>query len=114
MEKQYKHLTMTERELIAKMKYEGKDAGGLPALLVETKAQYQGNSKGTLPQNTNVILRAVHNIALMNEGKQQADALRLKDDKVRRYVHEKLALGWSPELIAGRLLNGTSGIFYQL
>ena len=27
MEKQYKHLTMTERELIAKMKYEGKDAG---------------------------------------------------------------------------------------
>lgn len=27
MEKQYKHLTMTERELIAKMKYEGEDAG---------------------------------------------------------------------------------------
>jgi hypothetical protein len=46
----------------------------LPALLVETKVQYQGNSKGTLPQNTNVILRAVHNIALMNEGKQQGDA----------------------------------------
>jgi hypothetical protein len=72
MEKQYKHLTMTERELIAKMKYEGKDAVPIMSGLVETKVQYQGNSKGTLPQNTNVILRVVHNIALMNEGKQQS------------------------------------------
>ena len=35
--------------------------------------------------------------------KRRAKRERLKSNSVRAYVHEKLSIGWTPELIAGRL-----------
>jgi len=103
MEKQYKHLTMTERELIAKMKYEGKDAGEIASTLGRNKSTISRELKrnSSAEYKCYTPCRAQHR---SDERRQAARRRpRLKDDKVRRYIHEKLALGWSPELIAGRL-----------
>ena len=35
--------------------------------------------------------------------KRRAQRYRLKTQSIRRFVHQKLAIGWTPELIAGRL-----------
>lgn len=35
--------------------------------------------------------------------KRRAQRFRLKNESIRDYVHQKLHLGWTPELIAGRL-----------
>ena len=35
--------------------------------------------------------------------KRRARRYRLKTQSIRRFVHQKLAIGWTPELIAGRL-----------
>ena len=35
--------------------------------------------------------------------KRRARRYRLKTRSIRRFVHQKLAIGWTPELIAGRL-----------
>jgi IS30 family transposase len=103
MEKQYKHLTMTERELIAKMKYEGKDAGEIASTLGRNKSTISRELKrnSSAEYKCYTPCRAQHR---SDERRQAASRRpRLKDDKVRRYINEKLALGWSPELIAGRL-----------
>lgn len=33
----------------------------------------------------------------------RAKRFRLKNDKIRRFVHDKLKIGWTPEIISGRL-----------
>lgn len=38
-----------------------------------------------------------------NRLRRRAQRYRLKSPAIRAYVHQKLKLGWSPELIAGRL-----------
>jgi len=38
--------------------------------------------------------------------KQRARRYRLKNKSIRNYVHQKLRIGWTPELIAGRLNEG--------
>ncbi len=35
--------------------------------------------------------------------KRRAQRYRLKTQSIRRFVHQKLAIGWTPELISGRL-----------
>jgi len=35
--------------------------------------------------------------------KNRAMRFRLKNEKIRRFTHQKLAIGWTPEIISGRL-----------
>lgn len=35
--------------------------------------------------------------------RERAKRFRLKNDKIRLYVHQKLEIGWTPEIIPGRL-----------
>lgn len=42
--------------------------------------------------------------------KRRAQRYRLKTESIRRFVHQKLVIGWAPELIAGRLkVSGSEG-----
>lgn len=103
MSKQYKHLTMVEREFIAKMHWEGKGIGEI--------ARDLGRDKGTISRELNrnsspeytcyTPCRAQYR---SNERRKAASKRpRLKNKVILQYVEEKLALGWSPELISGRL-----------
>ena len=103
MPKSYKHLSLEEREQLAQLHWEGKSLGEIAKTL--------GRNKGTISrelarnkapmQNRYTPCRA-H--ARSCERKTSANTHeRLKNDLVRQYVKQGLALGWSPEQIAGRL-----------
>lgn len=103
MKKNYKHLTLEERELIAIYKAEGKSKRAIAKLLgrnhttISREVQRNKNSaaNGYLPNNAHKTAKG---------RKQKAgEKYRLKNPYIRDYVHRCLALQWSPELIAGRL-----------
>lgn len=95
---------MEERELMAQLYWEG--------MGVRDIAKVLGRDKGTvsreLERNASpkyecytpcqAQKRATGRRAASSQGRY-----RLKDKRIRAYVEEKLAVGWSPELIAGRL-----------
>src|SRR4030042_6263350 len=103
MPKNYKHITMEERELIAKMHGEGKELREIANALAR--------EKGTISRELNANTSSKYRCYPPCRAQCRADERRktasrrprLKNETVRQYVLEKLALGWSPELIAGRL-----------
>jgi IS30 family transposase len=103
MEKQYKHLTMTERDRITEFLYERKTIREI------TKAI--GRDKSTISRELIRNSSPEYNLSLSHRAQQRADQRRtkagcrqrLKSDLIRNYLQEKLLPGWSPELIAGRL-----------
>ena len=103
MEKQYRHITMEERELISKMHHEGKKQSEIAKLL--------GRDKGTISRELQRNASTEYDCYTPCQAQRRSDDRRkkasrrprLKNETVRIYVREKLALGWSPELIAGRL-----------
>jgi IS30 family transposase len=103
MEKQYKHITMEERELISKMHHESKKQSEI--------ARFLGRDKGTISRELQRNASTEYDCYTPCQAQRRCDERRkkasrrprLKNETVRIYVREKLALGWSPELIAGRL-----------
>jgi IS30 family transposase len=103
MEKQYKHLTMTERELIAKMHWEGKG--------INETARAIDRDKGTISRELNRNSSSEYQCYTPCRAQHRSDERRkvasrrprIKHEGIRQYVREKLPLGWSPEQIAGRL-----------
>ena len=103
MPKNYKHLTMSEREHIAKMHWESKGIGEIAGALGRDKGTISRELKrnSSLEYKCYTPCRAQHR---SDERRKAASKLpRLKNKVIRQYVEEKLVLGWSPELIAGRL-----------
>ncbi|GBE04818.1 MAG TPA: hypothetical protein ENG95_00605 [Nitrospirae bacterium] len=100
MEKRYNHINMNEREVIAKMHWEGKR-------VVEI-ARALGRNKGTisreLKRNSSAQYKCYTPCRAQNRSEQRRQAIsrrpRLKNGAIRQYVKDKLALGWSPELTA--------------
>jgi IS30 family transposase len=103
MGKQYRQITMDEREVIAKLHYEGRRPSEIAVAVGRDKStiirELARNS--SLSYGCYTPCRA--NQRSDERRKRASRRLRLKNKTIRTYVHEKLALGWSPELIAGRL-----------
>src|SRR3989304_4184569 len=103
MPKNYKHITMDEREFIAKMHWEGKELSEIAKSLARDK----GTISRELKRNASSEYRCYTPCrAQCRADERRKTASRrpgLKNETVCQYVLEKLALGWSPELIAGRL-----------
>jgi IS30 family transposase len=111
MSKTYVHLTETERELIASMHWEGKGPSEIARVL--------GRDKSTISRE--LIRNASPGYSCYTPCRAQKrsdlrkltarhDRPLLKNKKIQQYVRRKLKIGWSPEIIAGRLKNGTSGL----
>ena len=103
MSKQYIHLTLSERDQITIMLYEGRKMSEIAKAL--------GRDKSTISRELNRNSSSEYKKYLSHRAHTRADGRRtaascrprLKNDLLRAYVKEKLTLGWSPELIAGRI-----------
>jgi IS30 family transposase len=103
MEKTYCQLSSEERDKIAILRAQG--------LSLEKIAQAIGRNKSTVPRELKRNKSPIYNVYLPHkadfrakERKHKAGKRkRLKHPMIRRYVLQKLQLGWSPEQSAGRL-----------
>ena len=110
MENQYKHLTMTERDTITELLYERKTVSEI--------AKAIGCHKSTISRELKRNSSPEYKLYLSHRAHHRADQrrikaschLRLKNDSTRKYVQEKLMIGWSPEIIAGRIKKDHPGL----
>ncbi len=103
MGKRYSHLTVTERERLSKMFYQGRSLNQIAKALGRSRSSISRELKrnGTAKYRLYAPCRAQFR---SDERRKRASRRpRLRDEAVRSYVREKLVLGWSPEIIAGRL-----------
>ncbi len=103
MGQHYSHLTVRQREGLAKMYYEGRSLAEIAKALGRDKSTISrelsrnGSAKGHLYSPCRAQVRS-------EERRSKASRRpRINDERIRSYIREKLALGWSPEIIAGRL-----------
>lgn len=103
MQKQYKHLSLVEREKIAEMQWEGKTVSYIATMLNRDKSTISRE----VCRNASPLYRCYMPSRAqnrLNERRAQASQrIRLKNDDIRSYVISKLKEHWSPEIIAGRI-----------
>jgi IS30 family transposase len=104
MSKHYVHLTEAERELIAKMYWEGKGPSEIARVLERNK----GTITREIARNSSSDYRCYTPCQAHKRSEQRKLAARhsrplLKNKKVQQYVRQKLKINWFPEIIAGRL-----------
>ena len=110
MENQYKHLTMTERDKRTALLYERKTLSEI--------AKAIGRHKSTISRELKRNSSPEYNLYLSHRAHHRADqrrinarcCMRLKNDLIRNYAHEKLTIGWSPEILAGRIKKDHPGL----
>jgi len=103
MGKQYRHLTVRQRERLAKLYHEGRSLADMAKALRRNKSTVSrelsrnGSPKHQLYSPCRAQVRS-------DERRSKASRRpRINDVRIRSYIREKLTLGWSPEIIAGRL-----------
>lgn len=103
MGNEYSHITEEEREQIAKMYWSGKGKSEIARSLGRDKSTIwrELNRNASSKYRCYTPCQAQHRSE--ERRKESSRRPRLKNEKIRHYVRDKLALGWSPELIAGRL-----------
>jgi IS30 family transposase len=104
MSKTYVHLTEAERELIAKMHWEGKG----PSEIARALNRDKGTISRELKRNASLEYSCYTPCRAQNRSDQRKLTARhsrplLKSKKIQQYVRRKLKINWSPEIIAGRL-----------
>jgi IS30 family transposase len=110
MAKQYEHLTTAEREEISVLRSQGISMKEIGKAL----GRHKSTVSRELAQNSSITYgcyrahRAVQRAAARRSAASQRK--RLKNDKIRAYVREKLSEDWTPELIAGRLPKDHPGL----
>ncbi|MDA0701031.1 MAG: IS30 family transposase [Bacteroidetes bacterium] len=99
----YKNLTDEEQDQIAVLKAVGKSVSHIGQILCRHKSSISRE----LTRNRSPVYHCYHATAAGKRAKQRKSEAgrrdRLKCPEIRRYVASKLELGWSPELIAGRI-----------
>jgi IS30 family transposase len=103
MKKDYKHLSVEERDLLAVLKGKGHGIRDIARILKRSPSSISRELKRNAPPiNTGYYLahRAHQRYVVRNQ--RRACRLRLKTKRIRAYVRRQLKRGWSPELISGR------------
>lgn len=104
MGKGYKHLSPKERDILTVLRSEGKSLRAIARALNRDPGTLSRELKRNAPpirQGRYLPHKAQARYAARNS--ERARRPRLKAARLRRYVGQRLAAGWSPELIAGRL-----------
>ena len=103
-ENTYKHLSITERELISILKAQNKSLREIALEVKRDPATISRELKRNAPPvHTGYYLAHKAHQRSEKRTRKAHQRQRLKNDAISAYVHEKLSLGWSPEQIAGRL-----------
>jgi IS30 family transposase len=114
MSKTYVHLTEAERELIASMHWEGKG----PSEIARTIDRDKGTISRELKRNSSQEYKCYTPCQAHKRSAQRKLTARhnrplLKSKKTQQYVRHKMKLGWSPEIIAGRLKKNGESISHE-
>lgn len=103
MPKEYHHLTEAERETIQLLLDMGKSPIDIGSAIGRDKTTiYREINRNASPEYKRYLTHRAERRAVERR-KQASRRRRLKNDLIEGYVRAKLALGWSPEQIAGRL-----------
>jgi IS30 family transposase len=104
MGKRYRQLSLDERERLAILRAEGKGSSEMGRLLGRDRKTIERElARNAAPVHEGYYL--AHKAHERSQERKQAAGSRewLKGVKLPRHVEQKLKIGWSPELIAGRL-----------
>jgi len=111
MSKHYAHLTEAERELIAEMRWEGKGPSEIARVLNRDKGTISRElARNASPEYHCYTPCRAHKRSVQRKLTARHSRPLLKSKKIQQYVRKKLKLGWSPEIIAGRLKEQRSGL----
>ncbi len=103
----YKHFTVDEREKIQEMLWEKESVRAIARILGRTPSSVSREIKRNKPpQQNRYTPRVAHERAVKKRSSRGREE-RLKNEKVREYVVQKLKLGWSPEQIGGTCKEAT-------
>lgn len=104
MGKQYNQISCEERDQIAILKAEGRSLRDISRVLGRHHSTLSREMKrNAAPVNTGYYLPIRAHERARARKQQAAYRSKLSDGKLRHYVETHLKLGWTPELIAGRL-----------
>ena len=104
MPKTYRQLNPNERDILAVLKSKGKSLREIATVLKRSPSTLSRELKRNAPPVYTGYDLAHKAQERANKRKHESHRRRrLKDDSIRCYVEKRLRLGWSPELIAGRL-----------
>lgn len=99
----YRHLDEQERDLLAVMRGEGKPLREIARVLDRAPSSLSRElSRNAPPIRRGRYLPHKAQARYETRNQDRARRPRLKSARIRRYVGQRLAAGWSPELIAGR------------
>ena len=104
MKKNYKHLSVEERDHLSVLKGKGLSLRAISRALKRSASTLSRELKRNAPpiySGYYLSHRAHQRYVVRNQ--QRARRLRLKTKRIRSYVRRQLKRGWSPELISGRL-----------
>jgi transposase, IS30 family len=100
----YRHLTFEEREEIAVSLAAGESKRSIAKLLGRHVSTISRECSRNQPPSNTVKYRAIQaNMRSQKRQKESHKRDRLKSESTRHYVAEKLQIGWTPELISGRI-----------
>lgn len=104
MGKEYRQLSLEEREKIGLLKAEGRGPSEIGRLLGRDRKTIERELvRNAAPIHQGYYL--AHKADARAKGRKQLAGQRewLKSQELQRHVEDRLKLGWSPELISGRL-----------
>ncbi|MDV0447773.1 hypothetical protein MsAg5_16870 [Methanosarcinaceae archaeon Ag5] len=102
--KKYSHLTLNERIRIETFSRLGVSQSEIAAAIGRSQSTISRELRRNQPPKNKVKYNAEkaherYSDRILNAAKKE----HLKNPEVRKYVHEKIVIGWSPEQIAGRI-----------
>ena len=103
MKKQYRQLTIDERDLIAVHHANRFNVSDIAKMLNRNKSTISRELTRNSSKTTNTYLSSQAHKRAKKRKKYAATKEELKCHKIRNFVKNKLKEGWSPEIIAGEL-----------
>ncbi len=104
MKKNYKHLSVEERDHLSVLKGKGLSLRAISRALKRSPSTLSRELKRNAPPiRSGYYLSHRAHQRYVARNQQRARRLRLKTKRIRAYVRRQLKRGWSPELISGRL-----------
>lgn len=99
----YRHLSLYEREQLYALRLQGKSFREIGCVLSRAHTSLSREYYRNLHRHRQEYIACVADAKAERRSVTQRYQAPLKDPKTFLYVREKLRLGWSPEIIAGRL-----------
>ncbi len=102
MKKKYKQLSQEDRDLISIMKSQGKISSEIGQELKRDPSTIRRELKRNMHEGRVYLPCHAHGQTLLRRHESRKCG-HLRDQIIKDFVKERLSIGWSPELIAGRL-----------